>query len=195
MVLLVDKPDHEMIWLPYGDEIPDREKHMIQSPKLIRTFAWNPHRFQVVDVIPFHAKRRDVHGRLLSPKYSHRDRCSVWSRERGERRLVVHADNAGPHTAKVTRAFCDSNFIRSTPDPSYLPDWAPSRLFLFSCLGISKTASKSSNPGLQMNFFRESEKFWTNSAFTLWKRFSGRRSTNWTGALQPWSKWKACGIK
>jgi hypothetical protein len=25
--------------------------------------------------------------------------------ERGERRLVVHADNAKPHAAKVTRAF------------------------------------------------------------------------------------------
>jgi hypothetical protein len=41
-----------MIWLPDGDEISDREKHMIQSPKLMLTFLWNPPVFQVVDVMP-----------------------------------------------------------------------------------------------------------------------------------------------
>jgi hypothetical protein len=42
------------------DEVPNREKHKIQSPKLMLTFVWNPHGFQVVDVmlyhtIPYHA--------------------------------------------------------------------------------------------------------------------------------------------
>jgi hypothetical protein len=54
-------------------------------------------------------------------------------------------------------------------------------------LGISKTASKDSNSGLQMKFFRESEKFWTKSRLTLWKRFSGSGSTDWTDALEHWS--------
>jgi hypothetical protein len=49
MVLLVDKSDHEMGWLPDGDEVPDRENHTIQSPKLMLTFVWNPDGFQVVD--------------------------------------------------------------------------------------------------------------------------------------------------
>jgi hypothetical protein len=35
-----------------------------------------------------------------------------------------------------------------------------------------------------MNFFRESEKVWTKSALTLWKRFSGSGSTDWTHASQ-----------
>jgi hypothetical protein len=52
MVLLVDKSDHEMIWLPDGDEDRDREKHMIQSPKLMQSFIWNLHGFQVVDTKP-----------------------------------------------------------------------------------------------------------------------------------------------
>jgi hypothetical protein len=51
-----------MIWLPDGDEIPDREKRKIQSPKLMLTFVWNPHGFQVVDAMQCHAKRRDVHA-------------------------------------------------------------------------------------------------------------------------------------
>jgi hypothetical protein len=83
MVLLVDRLDHETIWLPDGDEVPDREKHMIQSPKLMLAFAWNPHGFQVVDVMSCHAKTRDVHGRLLYPKYSHRDRCLAWKEVKG----------------------------------------------------------------------------------------------------------------
>jgi hypothetical protein len=45
MVLLVDKSDHEMIWLPDGDEVPDREKHMIDSQKLMLMFFGNPHGF------------------------------------------------------------------------------------------------------------------------------------------------------
>jgi hypothetical protein len=40
-----------MIWLPDGDEISDREKHKIQSLKLMLTFVWNPHGFQVVDAM------------------------------------------------------------------------------------------------------------------------------------------------
>jgi hypothetical protein len=51
-------------------------------------------------------------------------------------------------------------------------------------LDISQTASKDVNSGLQMNFFREPEKFWTKSALTLWKRFSESGSTDWTHALQ-----------
>jgi hypothetical protein len=52
MVLLVERSDHEMIWLPDGDEVPDQEKHMIQSPKLILTFVCDPHGFQVVGAMP-----------------------------------------------------------------------------------------------------------------------------------------------
>jgi hypothetical protein len=41
-----------MISLPDGDKIPDREKQMIQSPKLMPTFVWNPQGFQIVDGMP-----------------------------------------------------------------------------------------------------------------------------------------------
>jgi hypothetical protein len=51
-------------------------------------------------------------------------------------------------------------------------------LLLVSCLGISKTASKNSKSALQMNFFRESEKFSTKSALTQWKQFSGSECIN-----------------
>jgi hypothetical protein len=51
--------------------------------------------------------------------------------ERGERRLAVHMDNARPHTAKVTRACYDDNFLKMAPYPQYSPDVAASAFFLF----------------------------------------------------------------
>jgi hypothetical protein len=50
-------------------------------------------------------------------------------------------------------------------------------------LSIFKIASKDSNSGAQMNFFREAEKFWTKSALTLWKQFSGSGSTDYIGSM------------
>jgi hypothetical protein len=47
-----------MIYLPDGDEVPNREKQVIQSPKLMLTFIWNLQGFQVVDAIPCHGIRK-----------------------------------------------------------------------------------------------------------------------------------------
>jgi hypothetical protein len=55
--------NYEMIWLQDGDEIRDREKPMVQSPKLMLPFVWNPRGLQVVDVMSCHSKRSDIYGR------------------------------------------------------------------------------------------------------------------------------------
>jgi hypothetical protein len=65
---------------------------------------------------------------------------------------------------------------------------------MFSCWDISKIASKDSYSGLQMNFFRESEKFWTKLALTPGKQFSGSESIDCTDALHC-SKWKVYEMK
>jgi hypothetical protein len=111
----------------------------------------------------------------------------------------VHADNPSLQAAKVTKAFRDDDFLRIAPHLPHPPDWldlAPSD-FLVSCFlfGISKTTSKDSNSNLQMNFFRESKKFWTKSALEFWTRFSGSESTDWTDALQHCSKWEVRVMK
>jgi hypothetical protein len=103
MVVSLDRSDHEIIWLPDGDKAPDREKHMIQSPKLMQTFLWNPDEFQVVDAMPSQDIPKGeifaVASYTRSTIFSSR---SLLGMERGERKLVLHADNAGPHPAKVT---------------------------------------------------------------------------------------------
>jgi transposase len=49
----------------------------------------------------------------------------------GERNLVIHADNASPHTDQKCRAFCAENGLQLATDPPYSPDLAPSDFFLF----------------------------------------------------------------
>jgi hypothetical protein len=186
MVLLLERLNHEMIWLPDGGEGSDREKQMIQSPKSMPTFVWNPHGFQVVDAMPCHTKRRDVHGRLLYLKYSHRDHCSAWREVKGGWSCMRR--KARPHAANVTRAFCDDYALRIAPHPPYSPDFALSDFSLVSCWEISKSASEDSNSGLQMNFSRSPNKFWMKSVLTLWKRCSGSGSTDWTDAFLHCSK-------
>jgi hypothetical protein len=157
--------DYEMIWLPDGDEVSDRENHMIQSLKLMLTFVWNPQGFQIVDAMPT--------GEMFPAAcYIRNILTEIVARrgEKGKRRLAVHADNAKTYTAKVTRAFCHNDFLQILrhlshgPYLPYSPDLAP---LTFACLGISKTVSKDSNSDLHTNFFQESEKFWTKSALTL----------------------------
>jgi hypothetical protein len=113
MVLLVGRSYHEMIWLPDGNEVPDRKKHMIYSPKLVLMFACNPHGFQVVDSMLFHDIPK---GEMFTAVYYIRNLLTeIVARrgvERSERRLVKDADNARPHTAKVRRTFWDHNFLR-----------------------------------------------------------------------------------
>jgi hypothetical protein len=106
MVQLVDRSDQKVIWLPDGDEVPDRENHMIESPKLMLTFVWNPHGFQIVDAIPCQEEnfsQPPTMSEIFSPR-------SLLGVERLGRRLVMHADNARSHTATVTRLFRNDNF-------------------------------------------------------------------------------------
>jgi histone-lysine N-methyltransferase SETMAR len=48
-----------------------------------------------------------------------------------ERKLLVHADNARPHTAKLSIQYFNENRMKSARHPPYSPDLAPSDFFLF----------------------------------------------------------------
>jgi hypothetical protein len=150
MILLVDRSDHEMIWLPDGDEVPDREKHMIQNPKLMLTFVWNPHEFQVVDAMQ---QERCSRPPTISEIFSLGSLLGV---ERGKRMLVVHMDNARSHTAKATRAFCNDNFLRIAAYPPFSPDLTLRDFFLFEHL---KNCLQGQQFGSGDEFFSRVRKF------------------------------------
>jgi histone-lysine N-methyltransferase SETMAR len=46
-------------------------------------------------------------------------------------KLIVHANNTSPHTAKMTSQFMKQNSMQRAPHPAYSPDLAPSDFYLF----------------------------------------------------------------
>jgi hypothetical protein len=155
-------------------EAPNREKRRIQSLKLMLPFVWNPHGFHVVDAMPYHAMDKERCSRLhtipASPKYYHRDRCSARREVKGRERKATFS--------KSGKRFCDDNFLRIAGHPSHPP--------CAGRLGISKTAFKDDNSGLQKNFVLESEKFWRKSGLMLWQTPSGNWSIDGTIHCNKW---------
>jgi hypothetical protein len=121
--------DHELIWVQPDLEISERERHTMQCEKVMITIVWNPRGFHLIKLLPkgfkFNASYDVTH--ILDP-------LSVWRRTqigRTNRKFIVHADNACPHTAKVTLDFLRRNAMKRAQHPPYSPDFAPSDFYLF----------------------------------------------------------------
>jgi hypothetical protein len=48
-----------------------------------------------------------------------------------KRKLLMHADNACPHAAKLSTQYFNKNRMKSAPHPPHSPDLAPSAFYLF----------------------------------------------------------------
>jgi histone-lysine N-methyltransferase SETMAR len=120
--------DHELIWAQADAEIPERERHTVQSEKMMLTIVWSPGSFHLVNVLPkgFKFNASYYATQILDP-------LSKWRRTQvgcTNRKLTVHADNARPHTAKMTSQFMEQNSMQRAPHPAYSPDLAPSDFYL-----------------------------------------------------------------
>jgi hypothetical protein len=95
--------DHESIWLPPGEKAPERLRLIFQSQKWMVTIVGNPRGFYLIRVLP--------NGCKFKSSYHRRETLGPLSRQRREqacgagRQLIVHADNARPHThsGSITR--------------------------------------------------------------------------------------------
>jgi hypothetical protein len=85
--------DHEQIWLRVKEQPPEKPRHTLQDPKMMVTIAWNPLKFRLLDELPkdntFNAEDRRV--AILTGFLPLRPQVDG-------RRLVIHADNARPHS-------------------------------------------------------------------------------------------------
>jgi histone-lysine N-methyltransferase SETMAR len=121
--------DHERIWLQPDEPVPERERHTVQSEKMMLTIVWNPNGFHHIDVLPkglkFNASYYVTH--ILEPLRNWREAQP----DTGNQKLIIHADNARPHTAKMTLEFLVQNGMERAPHPPYSPDLAPSDFYLF----------------------------------------------------------------
>jgi hypothetical protein len=98
---------HEQIWLPEDEDSPTNTRPMISSPKALLTILWNPHGFHVVKILPTGCK-------WTSPDSVDRrfpEICALHIAG-GQRKLVVHADNARPHVSTRVQQDMESHSVR-----------------------------------------------------------------------------------
>jgi histone-lysine N-methyltransferase SETMAR len=93
------------------------------------TIVWNPGGFHLVNILPkgFKFNASYYVTQIL-------DTRSKWGRTQAghtNRKLIVHADDAHRHTAKMTSQFMEHNSMQRAPHPAYSPDLAPSDFHLF----------------------------------------------------------------
>jgi histone-lysine N-methyltransferase SETMAR len=93
------------------------------------TIVWNPHRLHLIEVLEKGRKFNAGYyiAEILEPLSQWRSIEAAGN----ERKLLVHADNARPHTAKLSAQYFNENRMKSAPHPSYSPDLAPSDFHLF----------------------------------------------------------------
>jgi hypothetical protein len=105
--------DHEFIWLPQGEKVPQSEQETIRSKRFTLTIVWNPHWFHLIDVP---AKAGKFNAAYYVPEV-----LSVISKWRStqanghERKLIIHPDNARPDTARLSSQFCEQNKMKAAP--------------------------------------------------------------------------------
>jgi transposase len=91
--------------------------------------VWNRERSHVVDVLRKGATfETDSYCEGILSEISRA--CLVHS----NRRLVIHADNAGPHALKRTGEFMEKNNLRRVSHPPFSPDLATAEFLLFGCI-------------------------------------------------------------
>jgi hypothetical protein len=121
--------DHELIWEGPDAEIPERDRHTVQSQKGMLTIVCNHGGFHLVNILPkgFKFNASYYVTQILDPLFKWR-RTQVG---RTNRKLIVHAGNSRPHTAKMTMQFMEQNSMQRAPDPAYSPDLTPSDFYFF----------------------------------------------------------------
>jgi hypothetical protein len=90
--------DHESIWLPPGERVPEMPRVTIQCKTLMVTIVCNPSGFHLLRILPSRCKFNSSYYRkeILEP-------LSEWQSEQAGgagRKLIVHADKARLHTQR-----------------------------------------------------------------------------------------------
>jgi hypothetical protein len=96
--------------------------------KFMLTIVWNPRGFHLIKVLEKGRKFNAGYytAEILEPLSQWRSIKAAGN----EQKLLVHADNARPHTAKLSTQYFNDNRMKSGPHPPS-PDLAPSDFYLF----------------------------------------------------------------
>ena len=121
--------DYQRQWLPVWQKPSKRVKKMIGAKKFMFTIFWNPHGFLLVKILPKSAKFNEDYfiNEILEPI----NELTKNMRVKSEQKLILHYDNARPHTSQKVFDYLRSHNIEKAPHPPFSPDIAPSDFFLF----------------------------------------------------------------
>jgi hypothetical protein len=128
-------------WLPADDEPGAWRRRGINHEKTLLTVVWNTQGFHLIDTMPRREKfsTRYFVDKILTP-------ISAQLIPTRRRKLGIHADNSGYHSAKVVLDFMPQKQTKLAPHRSYSPDLAPSDFSIFDHL----------KEGLRGSFFQTS---------------------------------------
>jgi hypothetical protein len=96
--------DHDHISIPDGREVWIHPKQTIGSPKRMLTVFWSPLGFSFVEILPkeIHCDGRYFCSSILSMAGQNRPAATP---EDTRRNMVLHFDNACPHTARLRTGY------------------------------------------------------------------------------------------
>jgi hypothetical protein len=118
------------------------------------TIVWNPRGFHLIKVLE--NGRKFNAGYYIAEISEPLSQCRSIETVSNQRKLFVHADNARPHSAKLSTQYFNENRMKSAPYPPYSPDFAPSDFYLFR---ISKDVSQASDSMMQTSFLQQEKVF------------------------------------
>jgi hypothetical protein len=102
---------------------------MIASQGLMIAAVWDPHRFHVIQSLPKGIKWT---GKCYSDNIPSQNAAL---RDAGSHpKMIVYADNAGPHVAKCVMEYMDQNSLKRAPHPPHSSDLTPPAFYLFGCV-------------------------------------------------------------
>jgi histone-lysine N-methyltransferase SETMAR len=96
--------------------------------KFMLIIVWNPRGFHLIKILDKGRKFNAGYyiAEILEP-------LSQWSSigaAVNEQKLLMHADNARPHTTKLSTQYFNENRMKSAPHSPYSPNLAPSDFYL-----------------------------------------------------------------
>jgi hypothetical protein len=115
-------------------KIPERERYTIQSKTFMLTIVWNPCGFHLIKV-PEHGRKFNA-GYYIAEILESLSQWHSIESAGNERKLLVLAENARPHTVKLLIHYYNENRMKSAPHPPCSPDLAPSDFYLFGYVKI-----------------------------------------------------------
>jgi hypothetical protein len=118
--------------------------------KCMLMIVWNPRGFHLIKVLERGRKFNAGYyiAEILEPLSQWRSIGAAGN----ERKLLVYADNARPHTTKLSTQYFNENRMKSALHPSYSLVLASSG---FISSGMSRDVSQASHLRTQINFLQE----------------------------------------